>query len=370
MGEKWEIYVGQLTNLSKKRIIFFLPRYHTNLVGIISYFTLKKIKTRLLVFKKGKTENYLIKEPEIIPKKKINNFFLKLNIVNYFKLRKLIKFEKNSIAIIRLDNISLDLFIPLFLKIFTNINFYFYSQTSFDYYNSLSFIKKIKYFIFLTFLKTKIITPIFNLRNFKINKFFIPLPFIVKMNKQKIIKTNYLKILTVGKFQLRKNFLLLIKALQKLKINYRLIIIGEISNEEHKKEYKRINDYIIDNKLSKNIKIIINLPNIKIKKYYNWCDFFILASTREPASISPIESISFRKPVICSSNNGIRPYIFEGYNGYIFKDNNINSLKNRIYKMSKNYKSHQKNLLLINEKYLNETLMVKIINKYFINKND
>ena len=120
-------------------------------------------------------------------------------------------------AIIRLNDFQFDILLPIFLKFFTNLKFVFYSQVDLKYYLKLNFLKQIKYFLFLNFFKSKIITPIFNINKIKIHKYFIPFPFLIKMKKQKTFQTKYIKILTIGKFQERKNFFLFDKSFRKNK---------------------------------------------------------------------------------------------------------------------------------------------------------
>ena len=347
----------------KKSVVFFLPRYHTNLVGITEYFLKKKIDIKILSTEKKKIENYLFSKPILIPKININIFFFKFYFLNLFKIKKLLKKNKFDLAIIRLHNFHFDIFLPIFLKFFTDVKFVFYSQVDINYYLKLNLLKRIKYFFFLNFFNSKIVTPVFNINRIKINKYFIPFPFLLKMKKQVILRTKYIKILTIGKFQERKNLLLLIKVLEKIKINYKLIIIGEKSDNAHNFTFMNIKNYIGKKKLDKKIDIKFNIDHNKINKFYNWCDFFVLPSTKEPASISPLEALSFRKAVICSDNNGIRYYIKDGVNGYIFRDNNFKSLKKKIIKMFLSYKKINLKLKVHKSIFLNENLLKKISKK-------
>ena len=235
-----------------------------------------------------------------------------------------------------------------------------FSQVDLKYYLKLNFLKQIKYFLFLNFFKSKIITPIFNINKIKIHKYFIPFPFLIKMKKQKTFQTKYIKILTIGKFQERKNFFLLIKVLEKIKKKYKLIIIGEKTNISHNLMFKEIKNYIQRKKLNKNIEIKFNINHNNMGQFYKCV--FVLPSTNEPASISPLEALSFRKPAICSDNNGIKYYIKNGVNGYVFKDNNSKSLENNIIKMFMNYKKINSKLKVNRDTFLNENLLKKIYN--------
>ena len=59
------------------KIIFFLPRFHTNLLGNIDYLLKKKIKIKIFTLYKSKIENYTLIKPILIPQKQVNFFFLK-----------------------------------------------------------------------------------------------------------------------------------------------------------------------------------------------------------------------------------------------------------------------------------------------------
>ena len=253
---------------------------------------------------------------------------------------------------------------PILLKL-SNINFLFYTQTNLEYFYNLNKLKFIKYYIFLNLFKSKILTPVFDIKKIKKNKYFLPFPFLIKMKKQKIKQTDHLKILCISKYQKRKNILLLIRVLRSVDIKFKLIVIGEKTNKDHLNTYNKIKKFLLHEKLKNKVQLKYNIQNNAINRFYNWCDFFVLPSTKEPAAISPLEALSFRKPVICSSNNGSKYYINHNFNGYIFDDCNYKSLRNYIQKMSFNYKRFQKNLNSISDNFLNENILNKINNKIF-----
>ena len=113
-----------------------------------------------------------------------------------------------------------------------------------------------------------------------------------------MLKKIKIKILTIGKFEDRKNHLMLIKSLLSIQKNYELLIIGEVSNQIHKNKLNEIQNFIKANNLLGSIKIKINIPHKEIKKYYIESDLFVLPATREHASISVLESLGFGVPSI------------------------------------------------------------------------
>ena len=157
------------------------------------------------------------------------------------------------------------------------------------------------------------------------------LPFVVKINKDIVSsesKNEVTKIFCVGKFQKRKNHLMLIKAIEKLPVH--LTIIGKVDTNEQKKHLQYIYNYIEKNELNEKILVINDVPYKDMGKFYKDCDIFILPSSGEQFGISILEAMSYGKPVVCSSDAGVRHCVNNRKNGIIFKKNDINSLKEAI----------------------------------------
>ena len=160
------------------------------------------------------------------------------------------------------------------------------------------------------------------------NMFFIP--FAVRISNSLDKKfPNTLRLLSIGKFEERKNHILLIRAFKKLLesgVKSELVLIGEVSNGTHEYHYKECVAYIEKESLSQNIKIYKNIENQEIENFYSASDLFILPSTDEPAAISILEPLGFGVPSVCSNGNGTRFYLLENDFGRVFEDNSIESL--------------------------------------------
>lgn len=85
--------------------------------------------------------------------------------------------------------------------------------------------------------------------------------------------------------------------------------------------------YIHDHNLS-NVSLFPKTKNI-VEKYHD-SDFFCLPSFYEGTPNVICEAISCGKPVICSDVCDNSKYVVDGYNGYLFDPNDINSIANRI----------------------------------------
>ncbi len=141
--------------------------------------------------------------------------------------------------------------------------------------------------------------------------------------KKEWFKDGKINILCVGKYEARKNILMLLEVFSQLRYNYNLsmIITGECA-DCFEQEYKRkLEKFISENRLTDSVTLLQNLAYGQMEALYAHADLFILPSTREPASVSQLEAMSFSVPVICSDTNGTACYIEEGKSGYLFKDN-------------------------------------------------
>lgn len=136
-------------------------------------------------------------------------------------------------------------------------------------------------------------------------------------------------ILTVGKYEKRKNLLMMLEVIKELSAEYdvKLTVTGECSTKFHKEYYQRMVDYVEENKLQEKVKLLQNLKREEMKTQYEEADLFVLPSTQEPASISQLEAMAFSEAVICSDTNGSACYVKNGHNGFLFQDMNKESLK-------------------------------------------
>ena len=103
------------------------------------------------------------------------------------------------------------------------------------------------------------------------------------------------------------------------------------------KEFNKINKFLKKNKLlNKYVFLIKNIKYDQMSKIYREGDIFVLPATKEPGSISVLESMSYGLPVIVSDNCGTRCYVKKNFNGRFFSDNNLNSIVKEIEFFFKN----------------------------------
>jgi glycosyltransferase involved in cell wall biosynthesis len=224
------------------------------------------------------------------------------------------------------------------------------TQTNFTHIKGSEFLFRLNIKLF-KFLKVHAyITPIksnYNaFKNFGVkNVWYLPFVYPAKEIKFKKI-IGQVKILSVGKFQKRKDQLLLLKAFNNLiieKYDIKLCLIGEIADEEY---FVVIRNFIVENSLTDYVCIKANVPYSQMQEEYIKHDIFILPSYNEPAAYSPVEAMANGLPVICSAENGTKCYINNAENGYIFKSKDEHDLaekleillsdKEKLFEISKN----------------------------------
>lgn len=161
------------------------------------------------------------------------------------------------------------------------------------------------------------------------NSFY--LPFCLHNLKEALVKEiSYpVHFLSIGKFQKRKEHLLLLRALNQLNQNYqfKLTIIGEVSTYDHKISYYEVLDFIKEKNMNDIVDVMVNIPHDEIGFYYEKSDIFVLPAYNEPASISVLEAISYGVPVICSDTNGTKSYLTDFFDCRIFKSKDQASLR-------------------------------------------
>ncbi len=162
------------------------------------------------------------------------------------------------------------------------------------------------------------------------------IPFVIEPRLSPDEKTYFtseqINLLCVGKYEERKNHLMLLKIVNRLLPKYplHLTIVGEASTEYHKKHLKLIKDYITEHNLEDNVTLHVNCKPKNMADFYRNADLFILPSTGEFASVSQLEAMSYSLPVIISDTNGTSCYIENGKNGYLFQDMDESNLEEQL----------------------------------------
>jgi len=331
------------------KFLIIAPRFHTNL-----YYRVKALQNaghsiKIIVLYKGESEHYddivpirinlsifsnlIIKITTLLKKSKLKSSFelrfqspnkeFKKIITNYKPDVILLKAYQNALAIKTLQ-----------IAKKRKIKVLMLTQTNFTHIKGSTFLFKLNIILFKYLKVWAYITPIKSnyevFKNFGIkNVFYLPFVYPVNKKNNKIYNEN-LQILSVGKFQKRKDQLLLLNAFNELikeKYKINLCLIGEVADEKY---YKEITGFVLRNNISEHVYIKSNLSYSLITEEYKKHNIFVLPAYSEPAAYSPVEALANGMPVICSNENGTKCYIKEGENGYIFEAKNKRDLKEKI----------------------------------------
>ena len=166
------------------------------------------------------------------------------------------------------------------------------------------------------------------------DSFFVPFVVDARVSPEEKIyfKNNRINILCVGKYEERKNQMMLLEILSELmsKYSFHLTIVGESSTLHHKNYYDKVIRFIEEHDMTKMVTCYRNCDPTQMDIFYKESDLFVLPSTKEFASFSQIEAMSFSVASIVSETNGTACYVTPGYNGIHFKDNDKASLARTI----------------------------------------
>ena len=89
-------------------------------------------------------------------------------------------------------------------------------------------------------------------------------------------------------------------------------------------------DYVEQEELEEHVTLYVNLRREDVFSLYQQADVYVLPSTGEFASVSQLEAMACSLPVICSDTNGTGCYVKNGENGFLFADNNLEDLKEKV----------------------------------------
>ncbi len=142
--------------------------------------------------------------------------------------------------------------------------------------------------------------------------------------------------LIVSQLYPHKNIDLAIEAFKKLP-ELNLMIVGE--GPEKKRLEKLIGD-------SQNIKLLGFVPDGELPKYYQNCSAYLI-SNEEDFGISPIEAMSFGKPVLAFREGGAKETVLEGITGEFFEKLEPEHLAEKIRAVQKKAKENYFNPAVI-----------------------
>ncbi len=337
------------------RFLYVAPRYHTNQMSIMKGLIEQGHEVCFISHYKAIIEDYTYVEPIVLGYSKlyrlIDFFYVKVihrkrpeaivfKIQHGFpplgKLRKLIKNFKPDVVILREK--SMYSMVAYFLCKKAGYPCILYNQNPmWSEPDKTDFAHR----LVNRFSPSIRMTPVMGSRGagtvIKENDFFVP--FVTEPQKapeeRNYFAGGVIHILCIGKYETRKHHLMLLEIVNQLKEKYPLhvTLIGEATNHFQKEYCEQVKTYVKEAHMESVAEVKTNVPRKDMDKEYEKADIFVIPSTREMASVSQLEAMSFALPVICSDTNGTACYVEDGVTGYQFKDCDKEDLKEKLEKM-------------------------------------
>lgn len=133
-------------------------------------------------------------------------------------------------------------------------------------------------------------------------------------------------ILCIGKYEIRKHHLLLLEAVETLlkesqdNDGIQVTLVGEATGHFQKEYCEQVRCYVTEHHMENIVTVKTNVPRDRMEEEYLAADVYVIPSTREMASVSQLEAMSYSLPVICSDTNGTACYVEDQETGYLFRD--------------------------------------------------
>ena len=158
---------------------------------------------------------------------------------------------------------------------------------------------------------------------------YIPFVYDIVDFEKSYFRDGKINILNIGKFETIKDHITLLKAIKKLKSFYpfNVTLIGEKADPNY---VLKLMDFVREKKMENIVEFKFEVPHDQVIEYYRQSDLFVLTSYQDPASLQPLEAMANKLPVISSDKNGTKCYVKEGETGYIFENQNVDDLAQKI----------------------------------------
>ena len=315
-------------------IVFFAPRFHTNQVEVVKALQSDGHVVEFHVTKISVVEDHKAIRPELVPLSRLSalsNYFaggssnyLLISSVKYFLA---LKAKSVDLIIIR-DPVSLTPILAALIGRVLRIKILFYTQVRII--DKKGILRRVFYKSLMFFFQARWYSPVIGSDSFVVRSdlrdlYYLPFPTEVLRCSSLNFFNGVCNILAVGKYQTRKNHLLLLRAINILKhqFDFQLTVIGECSNLEHLGIYRELESFVEENNLKGVVTLYRNISPQEMARFFSDSNIFVLASYNEPASISILEAMSFSIPVVVSDDCGNRDFVLNNITGFHFKRNSL-----------------------------------------------
>jgi glycosyltransferase involved in cell wall biosynthesis len=146
------------------------------------------------------------------------------------------------------------------------------------------------------------------------------------MNYKAANEISMLKILNIGGLCENKNQEILIRACQRLinRYNFELMFVGNVTEQKYYEKLMTLVSETKDDKLS--YKFVEFKNKEELNAFYLESDFLVITSKSEGMSFVLLEALYHGKIIIGPPIGLVPELIIDGFNGFIYKTNDVNSL--------------------------------------------
>ena len=312
------------------RFLFTAPRYHTN-----QHFAVKALRdagheVSFLVLGRAQSEVYDAIHPTVLGKSVVMRL-IGLRVPPPLSFWALMWRVKPDAVVVRNPNSAYGLLSAASAKLIGR-TVIFYSQT--PMHRKLGWRQKLVRSLPAWLASAQWITPVLGSPETYPPAFgaLHYVPFVMEPQtapgQRRWFRDGVINLLSLGKFEVRKNHRLFLRAVADLSERYpiRSTVIGECTTQEHQRELAHLNNLHSSLGLCGRVTFKTNLSYSDVQREYQKHDLFVLPSRDEPAAVSHLEAMSHSLPVICSDSNGTQCYIRPGENGYIFRTDDLDHL--------------------------------------------
>jgi glycosyltransferase involved in cell wall biosynthesis len=322
---------------SGRTIVLAAPRFHTNQVGLVKALLARGHRVVFHSLLHGNTEDHSVVAPLIIPEGRASKIVHRLSgeggvnrprafpspLAYYNELKR----EQADVLIVRGPTRAFSLVAAACARLL-GVRVVFYSQDHLR--RRYSAARRLATWLLLRLFCAAWYTPLLGAARSghpPKGRYFVP--FVVESDAAGRKRLERPTILMVGKYNPRKNHLLLIEALAPIMAQREIdiVIIGECATPEQAELRGAVEKRVTELGLEDRITLVENLPYPRMPEFYRSAHLFVLPASDEPAAISVLEAIAFGVPAICSDSCGTRFYIEEGVTGGVFRSESLTDLE-------------------------------------------
>lgn len=328
------------------RILFVAPRFHTNQVEIVRTLQKKGHEVRFFVSLTSDSEDHTDLQPLVLEESGLSRLLRKwfgdggVNRRRSFPrvrdcYRSMREFSPD-VVIIRFHGMVFSYLAAICARLIT-CKVVFYEQVNPHVLEQQhrgwgrGFLRKAHFYARLFLFRASWMTPLpsSNDETAQLPRGCYFVPFAVPVTNQPKVPNVVVHFLVVGKYQLRKNHLLMLEAASQLteRYDFRITFVGEVSTPAHSEMRVRVEEAAVTLGLTGKVFFLDNVPFAQMVALYRTHDVFILPASHEPASVSLLEALGQGVPAVCSDSCGTRTYIRDGLGGFVFSADDTESLR-------------------------------------------